>query len=468
MAAHQGVSRMLPEREHEKHLFAHREKMKKMPAQIDNSTPPPYLHLEVRLKRLEMEEQRKREIDRDNRILLQKMSEILSKNNENGNSKDKKRSKSLNDEQRQHERDRLEEENVKAAKRLESTKPIYNSKKWEEDYKQKQKLMESWQRTKQKKGHGKNEDQEKLPPINGAQPKEEKKSNSGDAPPNTARSRQSDSQQNTSRTERSQSPKSARTPRKQNKNNPDRELWMYYGIRPGDSDDENDFYNQSPYLDPAKEKERRRKHREGRKTTDVDAKELRKVAKRMAPPHDIITRTLAKKSFQHRMKVKEKYKESYDVELEEDLKNGLGSEWNVLIEALLNEQNVGQGKNAGRAVKGGDAVTLVKKVAPLSEQELNTFKEDYEKENSSSLESDIADNFKNPVKMFLLTLVSGKKKEQNKDKTAALKDAHSLLENEKDRWTSKKSTFIKLVEKSHLSHMRNVFENYKKITKASQ
>ncbi|KAH9508560.1 hypothetical protein Btru_052033 [Bulinus truncatus] len=261
-----------------------------------------------------MEEQRKKEIDNENRIMLQKMSAIMASKNEEfhtADSKDKKRSKSLNVEQRQRQQDRLDEENVKAAKRLENTKPIYSTKKWEDDYEQKQKLMESWQRTKsQNKNNNKGND-DKLPPINSAESKENK-SQSNHNSPHSARSSHSNCPPNTSRSDRSHSPKSSKAQRKKNQKSPDRELWMYYGIRPGDSDDEDDFYNQSPYLDPAKEKERRRKHREGRKTTDIDVKELRKVAKRMAPPHDIITRTLAKKTLKYRINVKEKYKDTYE------------------------------------------------------------------------------------------------------------------------------------------------------------
>ena len=44
---------------------------------IDNGPPETYIHLHLKLKKLQMEEERRSTIQRDNRILLEKMAHIM-------------------------------------------------------------------------------------------------------------------------------------------------------------------------------------------------------------------------------------------------------------------------------------------------------------------------------------------------------------------------------------------------------
>lgn len=56
----------------------HRKKLKSMKAAIDNKPPPRYIHLEQNLKKQQMDEERYSQIERDNYLLLDKMSYIMT------------------------------------------------------------------------------------------------------------------------------------------------------------------------------------------------------------------------------------------------------------------------------------------------------------------------------------------------------------------------------------------------------
>ena len=56
----------------------HRRKLKEMRPAIDNKPPPRYIHLEQNLKKQQMDEERYSQIERDNYLLLDKMSYIMT------------------------------------------------------------------------------------------------------------------------------------------------------------------------------------------------------------------------------------------------------------------------------------------------------------------------------------------------------------------------------------------------------
>ncbi|XP_012938085.1 titin homolog [Aplysia californica] len=525
-------TRMYTALEHERAYRLHKEKVGGVRSRVDNSPPRQYPHLNLRLKQLELQEQRNATIDRENKLLLRKMQEIMEARETTSNQKGKKEReiKSLNNEQREREHNKIMSENIGIARRIERTRPMYRVDKWEADYKHKQYLMDNWKKKNEKnriyapplmkaqkeersprnqkspKGQRKHRDDDeeedkyesdfdtesddekdrqrrkgdKLPPINSAQSQKHGKGNE------TNRSKGDGQDTQRSKGAGRQSPRQSsprpweHQERKWEYKSPDPDLWMYYGFRPKDSDDEEE--DRSPRKDKTKggKKDDRTQGKDVNNTTaekdggkesaekqaENDARQLYKVAKENAPAHEILIKTLAKKSFKQRMKTKDKYREMYEQDLESDLKKGLGNEWSLLIESLLNDQNEGQSEGVAKAMKSGDPVALVKKVAPLSNQELSDLKEEYLKENSISLESDISKKYKNPVQLFLLTLVKGNKseKEEVSEKTAE-KDAKALYEFGDGRWTSNKGKFILLLEEKSPSYMRSVFEQYKNVNK---
>ncbi len=132
----------------------HKQKLEHMKAAIDNKPPPRsdriffrsndgailtydfrYIHLAQNLKKQQMEEERYSKIERDNYLLLDKMSYIMT----HPQLLDEKYmgapvtfGKSLNKEHRKRELMRITEENLHILKRIQHKEPYYSHLEWEE------------------------------------------------------------------------------------------------------------------------------------------------------------------------------------------------------------------------------------------------------------------------------------------------------------------------------------------------
>ena len=61
----------------EKMQYEHRDRIQSITRMIDNNKPPSYRHMETKPKKVIMEEERFEQIQHDNRILMQKMANII-------------------------------------------------------------------------------------------------------------------------------------------------------------------------------------------------------------------------------------------------------------------------------------------------------------------------------------------------------------------------------------------------------
>ena len=120
----------------------HRKKVHQAEAVIDNHAPKTYLHLHLKLKKMQIEEERLATVERDNRILLEKMSFIMRTKGRVDNINDYQH-KSLNKTKRQRELLRVTHENQAILKRITSKEPHLNHLNWEEDWKANQQYMDN-------------------------------------------------------------------------------------------------------------------------------------------------------------------------------------------------------------------------------------------------------------------------------------------------------------------------------------
>lgn len=120
----------------------HRKKVHQAEAVIDNHAPKTYLHLHLKLKKMQIEEERLATVERDNRILLEKMSYIMRTKGRVDNRNDYQH-KSLNKTKRQRELLRVTHENQAILKRITSKEPHMNHLNWEEDWKANQQYMDN-------------------------------------------------------------------------------------------------------------------------------------------------------------------------------------------------------------------------------------------------------------------------------------------------------------------------------------
>lgn len=111
----------------------HQKRLKKIKSTLDNKPPKKHKHLRRNLKREQMMEERFATIERENRILLSKMSEIMQKNTLDNKNKSIKYSHSLNKAHRQKELRRITNENQAILRRIQKREPVYNHYQWEEE-----------------------------------------------------------------------------------------------------------------------------------------------------------------------------------------------------------------------------------------------------------------------------------------------------------------------------------------------
>nr|XP_046259482.1 sperm axonemal maintenance protein CFAP97D1 [Scatophagus argus] len=120
----------------------HRRKVKSAKPTINTTPPKTYGHLALKLKKQKLEEELTMKIQRENNMLLEKISRIMRTTGEvdNRNYYDRK---SLGKERRQVELLRITKENQMILFRLSQSRPHYNVKSWHEDWLQTLKVMDS-------------------------------------------------------------------------------------------------------------------------------------------------------------------------------------------------------------------------------------------------------------------------------------------------------------------------------------
>ncbi|XP_060600100.1 sperm axonemal maintenance protein CFAP97D1-like isoform X2 [Ruditapes philippinarum] len=120
----------------------HRRLVKEAQPMVDTKAPATYMHLHLKLKKLQLEEERLATIERDNRILLEKMSYIMRTRGRVDN-RNNYEYKSLNREKRQRELLRVTKENQAILKRIMMRKPEYSATKWQQEWEENQAFMDS-------------------------------------------------------------------------------------------------------------------------------------------------------------------------------------------------------------------------------------------------------------------------------------------------------------------------------------
>lgn len=132
-------NRLCNQRKQQRAHALHLEKLKHVKAVTDTSQPYAYglEHVRSNMKREQQLEDRYAEIDRENHILLQKMSEIM-RTPTLSMQPDTRGPNSLNKDHRRRELVRITRENHHFLKRIQQAQPVYNHVQWEEGFRQSQ------------------------------------------------------------------------------------------------------------------------------------------------------------------------------------------------------------------------------------------------------------------------------------------------------------------------------------------
>nr|XP_006114600.1 uncharacterized protein CFAP97D1 [Pelodiscus sinensis] len=118
----------------------HKKRIQTAKPVVDTTPPLTYDHLHLKLKKLKLEKERLSIIERDNRLLLEKMSCIMRMKGRIDN-KNYYQAKSLNREKRERELLRVSQENHAILDRITKCEPQYQIQTWQEDWQRVEKYM---------------------------------------------------------------------------------------------------------------------------------------------------------------------------------------------------------------------------------------------------------------------------------------------------------------------------------------
>ncbi|OAF70917.1 hypothetical protein A3Q56_01346 [Intoshia linei] len=135
-------SKLLQKRWDELTYKKHINKLKTIRPVVDTKAPDTFMHLHLKLKKIQMEAERLAEVERDNHLLLNKMTQIMQTKGRVDNVNTVK-SKSLNREKRIRDFIKITNENKEILGRLLTRKPLYSSEKWRKEWIENCKMMEN-------------------------------------------------------------------------------------------------------------------------------------------------------------------------------------------------------------------------------------------------------------------------------------------------------------------------------------
>ncbi|XP_078000649.1 uncharacterized protein LOC144453250 [Glandiceps talaboti] len=416
----------------------HVQKMRSMKAGLDNREPHSYVHLQLRLKKIQAEEERQATIEHENRILLAKLTQILRSHGVTDNWNIEHEPRSLNRPHMERQLQKIEQENQDLMRRIGKVSSTYKTNKWEDDYILHQYYMQMRANdTKDYELYATRED------IYESEAEDDDGKESG-----------GEDSQNEDETKTE-----AGSEQKKTKSKPPLKKQQ----------------SRFPLLGTQRVKEEQRKKREesltkGQKYDEKgDAAMLFKATKGMGNAPSAVTRALARRKYKQRQGTKSRFELQYELDLMEELKGKLGDAWDDMLQALLMEREEYDAMCINHALLGIGTIeaTLIEILCTRNNAALSAIKtaysERYEKELTDDIKSNITDT---AFQGLLLTLVKGIRDEGGAvDQNQAEEDAKELLETEEqDRWNTQSGKFSEILTDCSFAQLRAVIDEYAKMT----
>jgi len=127
-------SRLTTER-HQRYTYKlHQKRIRNIKGRIDNSSPPPRKHLTQNVKGKQKMEERYLKIERENQILLDKMSYILRHPTMDNRNESLTYQHSLNQEKRRRQLTTITDQNQSILQRIRGAAPTYDRQEWDRDH----------------------------------------------------------------------------------------------------------------------------------------------------------------------------------------------------------------------------------------------------------------------------------------------------------------------------------------------
>mmetsp|Transcript_32943 Transcript_32943/g.55157 ORF Transcript_32943/g.55157 Transcript_32943/m.55157 type:complete len:154 (+) Transcript_32943:133-594(+) len=140
------MSKLVDQKMRERQDKLHKRRIQSMKPSVDNKPPPQFQHLQLNLKKAQQEEDRLTEVEKQNGILLDKLSRIASRPDPGSSKKalvpgeapkNQDRQLTLNAPQRKAELQRIAEENQTLLKRIQEKQVLpsqYNKDKYDKEF----------------------------------------------------------------------------------------------------------------------------------------------------------------------------------------------------------------------------------------------------------------------------------------------------------------------------------------------
>ncbi|ELT94151.1 hypothetical protein CAPTEDRAFT_214127, partial [Capitella teleta] len=424
------ASKLLQKKWEDRQYKQHVQKIAAIKPLVDNGQPKKLPHLVVRLKKVQKDEEQQEKIDRENHLLLDKMTHIMRHKGSVDHWNDHYYKKGLHQHYREKEQERIHEENLGIAKRLGKVRPIYDLTDWENSYIKHEYYLDLWANATKENLMQRSSRNHNGHYYNEAYEGSRSRSKNGFLP--NIHSREG------AHSDRSTSQKRGSTVTKLPKIKRDKDKMV------------------APYDCYAEVLGA---------IAEQDAKLLFKASKQLVEGDQAILQSLIKRSHPQRMATKRKFEEMYDMDLETELKGGLDREYGPLVEAVLTEREDADSSEINRAVRSNDTASLTEILCTRNSTALSSIQKSYEKKYSIPLNDDIESSIKNEEsRIFILALLNGQnspKGELNEEK--AEEDAQKIHNAGKGRF-QKKGEFLNTVNASSLPQIKAIFAAYPEVS----
>uniref|UniRef100_A0A4W5JT70 Uncharacterized protein n=1 Tax=Hucho hucho TaxID=62062 RepID=A0A4W5JT70_9TELE len=117
------------------HYKYHMDRMQKTKQMVDNKAPSTYLHCHLKMKKIQMEQERLMELERDNRLLVSRIARTMGTKGGLDNWNKYQPKPSVNADLRNRELVKISLENQAILKKINMTKSVYDHRTWLDDFK---------------------------------------------------------------------------------------------------------------------------------------------------------------------------------------------------------------------------------------------------------------------------------------------------------------------------------------------